>query len=131
MQRHNTELQTGHTVRIQPNGYRDQWRMAKVIKKVGIRSYLVRTPNGQVYRRNRKHLQFTTEAIDKMPQNSGTADQPADEAQPHEEPSNIDYNAQSNTAQEEQPGSAGLTQTVSRTGRVIKPSSRYNNYVKL
>ena len=64
-----SELQTGQTVRIQPNGYRNQWKMARVMKKVGIRLYLVRTHDGQVYRRNRKHLRCTIEAIDKMPQN--------------------------------------------------------------
>ena len=118
--------------------------MARVMKKVGIRLYLVRTHDGQVYRRNRKHLRCTTEAIDKMPQNyedgedgfavSGTADQPTDEAQSNrdlEMSSNIEHNVPSNIVQEEHPRLAEPTQTVTRAGRVIKPSSRYNDFVKL
>jgi len=50
------ELVVGQGVRIQPLECSGQWRRASVIKKVGERSYLTQTPEGQVYRRNRKHL---------------------------------------------------------------------------
>jgi len=104
-----SEFQTGQTVRIQLNGYRDEWKAAIVMKKVGIQSYLVRTPNGQFYRRNRKHLRCTAEAIDMMPQNyedgedefavPGTAEQSTDETRSNGEseantaaPSDVDQN---------------------------------------
>ena len=32
-----------------------------MIKKVGVRSYIVKAANGQLYRRNRKHLRQTIE----------------------------------------------------------------------
>jgi len=64
---------------------------------------------------------------------SGRADQLTDEAQPDKEnePLNIDRDSQSNIAQEEHPESAEPSEMVSRAGRVIKPSSRYKDYVAI
>ena len=100
--------------------HRDQWKAATVLKQVGGRSYLVKTPNGHVYRRNRKHLRCTEEA--KIPQNyedgedefsvSGTADHDL---------------ASSNSDHEEHLRPTETMQTMTRSGRVIKPSSRYTN----
>jgi len=55
------ELVVGQSVRIQPTKHRALWKKAMVMKKVGIRSYLVKTNEGQIYRRNRKHLRQTAE----------------------------------------------------------------------
>jgi len=133
-----SELQTGQTVRIQPNGYRDQWKAARVIKKVGTRSYLVKTANGQVYRRNRKHLRCTTETINKVPQNYEDGEDefaiPSMANQPTGEALSDRNEAASNaheTVQDEHPRLVEPSQTVTRAGRVVKPSSRYNDYVKL
>ena len=37
---------------MHPVEHRDQWRKATVIKKVGERSYLAQTEEGNIYRRN-------------------------------------------------------------------------------
>ncbi len=55
------ELQIGETVRLQPEYPRQEWRPATCLQKVGPRSYLVQTRDGQKYRRNRKFLQQTKE----------------------------------------------------------------------
>ena len=51
-------------VRVQPVKYGEKWKKATVIKKVGERSYLVKTPNGQIYRRNRKYIRSTNEVTE-------------------------------------------------------------------
>lgn len=52
-------LRSGESVRLQEHGH---WRPAVVIQQADTaRSYHVRTPDGQVYRRNRKHLRDTKE----------------------------------------------------------------------
>jgi len=44
------ELVVGQSVHIQPTKHRDLWKKAMVMKKVGIRLYLIRTNEGQIYR---------------------------------------------------------------------------------
>ena len=51
--------QSEHTV--QPVKHQEKWKKATVVKKVSDRSYLVKTANGKIYRRNRKHLRQTNE----------------------------------------------------------------------
>ena len=53
------ELAVGDRVRIKPHKATE--RGAVVEDKVGIRSYLVRTVDGQVYRRDRRHLRKSKE----------------------------------------------------------------------
>lgn len=55
------ELVIGQGVRMQPLEANGRWKPAKVVKKVGERSYLAQTENGKVYRRNRKHFRTTME----------------------------------------------------------------------
>lgn len=51
------ELNPGDTVRVQPLKLEKKiWVQAQVDEKVDIRSYRVRTEDGSVYRRNRRHL---------------------------------------------------------------------------
>ena len=61
------ELHPGDRVHIQPQrsqlGKKKEWTPAKVEEKVDIRSYQVRTEDGRVYRRNRRHLRRTREAM--------------------------------------------------------------------
>ena len=57
------ELIIGQGVRMQPLEGR-QWKKAKVVDKVGERSYLAQTADGKVYRRNRKYLRATIEDTD-------------------------------------------------------------------
>ena len=114
-------------------------KMAKVIKKVGTQSYLVRTLNERVYRRNIKHLRYTTEVIDEPSPSyevgedeftvSSNAAQPNGEALPDkrsEAQSGLDHSSPTDVVQEETEPS----QTATRAGRVSKPSSRYNDYIK-
>ena len=59
------DLQPGDVVRIQPPrgiGRRKPWTKARVREKVDVRSYEVRTEDGRVLRRNRRHLRPTKEA---------------------------------------------------------------------
>ena len=59
-----SELAVGDRVRIKPLKTTErnmEWPRAVVEDKVGIRSYLVRTVDGQVYRRNRRHLRKSKE----------------------------------------------------------------------
>jgi len=49
-------LAVGQTVRIQPVKHQEKWKKATIVKKVSDRSYLVKTANGKIYRRNWKHL---------------------------------------------------------------------------
>ena len=61
------ELRPGHIVRIQPQksqvGKQKDWTRARVDGKVDIRSYQVRTEDGRIYRRNRRHLRRTQEVV--------------------------------------------------------------------
>lgn len=61
------ELCPGDIVRLQPStsqyGKKKDWTQARVEGKVDIRSYQVRTEDGRVYRRNRRHLRHTHEVM--------------------------------------------------------------------
>ena len=49
-------LQVGDVVRVRPLNRRSKWFKAQVDQHVDVRSYNVRTEDGQLYRRNRSHL---------------------------------------------------------------------------
>ena len=55
------DLLPGDIVRIQPSCKRKQWKKVKVDSKVSSRSYNVKTEDGGLYRRNRRHLRRTNE----------------------------------------------------------------------
>ena len=48
------ELQIGEPVRLQPVNPKAPWDKGSCVAKVGPRSYLIETENGNLYRRNRK-----------------------------------------------------------------------------
>ena len=57
-------LRPGDVVRIKPVGNtfsHNSWAKGVVVRSAGIRSYEVKTDNGQVLRRNRRHLRLTQE----------------------------------------------------------------------
>ena len=60
------QLKKGDVVRVHPlpTDRQGRWFKAKFERKVDIRSYVVRTEAGQLYRRNRKHLRKTKEPFD-------------------------------------------------------------------
>ncbi|XP_030849528.1 uncharacterized protein K02A2.6-like [Strongylocentrotus purpuratus] len=58
-------LKRGDIVRVQPqsNAQSKRWHKARVEKQVDSRSYLVRSENGNIVRRNRKHLRTCSSAF--------------------------------------------------------------------
>ena len=50
------ELQIGEPVRLQPVNPKAPWDKGSCVAKVGPRSYLIETDNGNLYRRNRKFI---------------------------------------------------------------------------
>ena len=50
------ELQIGAPVRLQPVNPKAPWGKGSCVAKVGPRSYLIETDNGNLYRRNRKFI---------------------------------------------------------------------------
>ena len=58
-------LTPGDTVRIQTTDdkQKNEWRKAKVLKQLSERSYKVKTQQGTILRRNRRHLRFTKEQM--------------------------------------------------------------------
>ena len=128
-------LIVGQTIRLQPVGNGEKWKKATVLKKVGERSYLVKTTNGQIYRRNRKFLRSTNESIeqDDLP---STDEDAADElyvptTEDHQMPTNLTDDITDDLTTPEQPRDQPENAIVTRTGRVVKPSSRYKDFVKL
>ena len=59
-------LEIGDTVRLQPQDKGGFWSKATVVKKVAEHSYLVKTAQGHLLRRNRKFLRFTGEMPDEV-----------------------------------------------------------------
>ena len=55
-------LKIGDVVRIKPQRYNSRWIKARVERKADVRSYEVRTEDGAVFRRNRRHLRKTQES---------------------------------------------------------------------
>ena len=117
---------------MQPINHGEKWKKATILKQVGKRSYLVKTLNGHIYRRNRK---FTKEGME--PDDSSSKDTedklygPITEEQ--ETPANQTDNP---TGQESNPTLTqtcpenSTSETITRTGRVVKPSLKYRDFVK-
>lgn len=62
------KLEIGDVVRMKPiSNYDRVWRKATVAQKVHDRSYVVETPEGGTYRRNRYHLRKTGESAPPRP----------------------------------------------------------------
>ncbi|KAL3854889.1 hypothetical protein ACJMK2_014125 [Sinanodonta woodiana] len=56
-------LHNGDVVRVKPKDKHSPWRKGVVERQLDIRSYKIRTEDGCMYRRNRKHLRATKENI--------------------------------------------------------------------
>ena len=54
-------LSTGEIVRVKPADRSGQWFKARVEQQVDVRSYEVRTEDGKIFRRNRRHLRNSME----------------------------------------------------------------------
>ena len=56
-------LNNGEVVRVKPTDRSGRWYKARVEKQVDVRSYDVRTEDGRVFRRNRRHLRSSKEPV--------------------------------------------------------------------
>ena len=73
-----TKLSAGDNVRIQPiQSGQNEWREATVDKALSNRSYIVKTPDGRSYRRNRRQLRA------KLPSTHHTPDPTLQHLIPH------------------------------------------------
>lgn len=157
--RHTKELPTlkqGNIVRVAPKASdrRHRWFKAQVEQQVDIRSYDVRTEDGRVYRRNRRHLRNSREpfhpVLDTKETSLTTAVPNIVETQPDATPdkqvlvipttattrkepqtrpceTNIPLPTQpKQTNQTEEPGHSAI---VFRTGGVIKPPKHLKDYL--
>ena len=68
------ELEIGQRVRIQPTCHNKQWKAGVCKAKVGPRSYLITSDEGQTYRRNKKFLRTSREPADPIVEADETAD---------------------------------------------------------
>ena len=123
-------LKKGDTVRIQPiKSAKEPWKKATVQEQVNVRSYKVVTEAGSTLRRNRRHLKATRE-----PPVEPTL--PEQIAPSQTEESAIQKNntetGQSSPTKETFPAPAITEPTpqVTRCGRVVKPPSYLNDYVR-
>ena len=144
------DLHPGDIVRLQPLGSigKDkQWAQARVEAKVDIRSYQVRTEDGRVFRRNRKHLRRTREQLERAtvhpqqeagmnpientpaaPQNNAPTppveEQPVPKSTPAKETPKEP--GQHDLPKESKQGS-GTAVIKTRSGRVVKTPSRFKD----
>ena len=83
-------LNNGEVVRVKPTDRSARWYKARVEKQVDVRSYDVRTEDGRVFRRNRRHLRSSKEPVRSssklvtlsMPEGIFTTPQPPNEPVP-------------------------------------------------
>ena len=117
------ELQIGEPVRLQPVNPKAPYDKGSCVAKVGPRSYLIETDNGNLYRRNRKFIRQDPSQGHQQPiitdssstKQSSPLPKPADV---HPEP----------TAKEERKSQQPQT-LVTRSGRVSVRPSRFADYV--
>jgi hypothetical protein len=73
------KVKSGDVVRVQPDKYKKEWKKAKVMKEVELRSYEVITESGVKLRRNRKFLRKTQEQYArKIPEQQNYTEEQAD-----------------------------------------------------
>ena len=145
-------LQIGDTVRMQPLDRTGSWSKVSVVKKVAERSYLVKTDQGHLLRRNRRFLRSKRELQDVSPKGMTIPEMPAmelhrpellkeplttevqssqaDKSTQQEEMSSADKVEQQAAEQMEVPTAESPAQ-VTRAGRAIKTPAKFKDFVKL
>ena len=128
-------LSSGQIVRVQPINHGEKWKKATILKQVGERSYLVKTLNGHIYRRNRKFIRATKEGM--KPDDSSSKDAEDELYVPITEEQETPANQTDNpTGQESNPTLTqtcpenSTSETITRTGQVVKPLLKYRDFVK-
>ena len=134
-------LVSGQMVQVQPVKHGEKWKKATVLKKVGERSYLVKTSNGQIYRRNRKYIKRTKEVTesDDTPHTEEDGEDefciPTTEQQIElTNQTNMPDESEMNTTVARNPPENCTSETTTHmtcTGQVIKPFSKYRDFMKL
>ena len=128
------ELVTGQGVRMQPLDPGGQWRRATVIKKVGERSYLTQTEEGQIYRRNQKYLRVTNEepttvsehtTDDSVRPPNRSVETAANQNATSSGETQTETTEQKECSTEDTPPAEYMT---TRSGRCVKPPTRYRDY---
>ena len=120
---------------MQPVNHEEKWKKTPVLKQVGERSYLVKTLNGHIYRRNRKFIKTTKEGME--PDDSNSKEDAKDEfyipiTEEQARPTNHkDYptGPESNSTPAQTCPENGSSEVITRTGRVVKPSLKYRDFV--
>eukprot|EP00794_Sanderia_malayensis_P008299 gene8299-9183_t len=115
-----TELKRDDVVPIQPSkqDHTGNWKKGKVIKKAGMRSYIVETEDGRAIRRNRRFLRTSKENFIDI-----NEDLPYSPSQNNEEirPNNVNYereiNAETQIESEEQEDKSDAVQSNATTER--------------
>ena len=138
-------LEIGDTVRLQPQDKKGFWSKATVVKKVAERSYLVKTAQGHLLRRNRKFLRFTGEMPDEVTSQALLPTETFnEESQIQSTPSQGNQSAQAQvelpqqqeetpqpTADQNSSNNTGTPVKSTRAGRTVKTPDRYKDFVKL
>ena len=131
------QLSSGQIVRVQPVNHGEKWKKATVLKQVKERSYLVKTPNGHIYRRNREFIRATKEGME--PDDNSSREDAEDElyipiteeqARPTNQTDNPTGQESNSTLARTCPENS-TREIITRTGWVVKPSSKYRDFVKL
>ncbi|XP_068671155.1 uncharacterized protein [Montipora foliosa] len=113
------ELKPGDTACVQPLKLgKKNWVQAQVDEKVDIRSYRVRTEDGSVYRRNRRHLRRTQETPKTKAEELPDKVCPDEPTPPSIAPTTVEQRPASGT-------SATPVPTTTRSGRIVRHPERY------
>ena len=72
------ELQEGQTVRVNLND--KEWRKGEIEKVLPFRSYIIRTDDDSIYRRNRRHVRFSDEPPKIRDDSDNAANTPSSES---------------------------------------------------
>ena len=139
-------LRPGDIVRLHPQrskfGKKQEWAQARVEEKVDIRSYQVRTEDGRVYRRNRRHLRKSrapARPLRAVPRPCCSTSSNLDNAEPTVQPpssaatykaTQVEETTQDTTSENtEHPEKPELNKPViTRSGRVITPPARFADF---
>ena len=115
---------------MQPLEKGGQWRRATVIKKVGERSYLTQTAEGQVYRRNRKCLRATSEEASSVPESTSgdTVLPPITNETEAKENAISSEEGQTKTIEQFTDDTPPAEQKITRSGCCVKLPTRYRDY---
>ncbi|KAJ8034566.1 hypothetical protein HOLleu_21454 [Holothuria leucospilota] len=110
------ELQIGQPVRMKPATHDQPWRRGTCVSQLNPRSYIVEV-DGQLYRRNRKHLKPSSEP-------------PATETPTLPDDDQIDSSMGSSNIVEGQSSTLGTPKSVkTRAGREVKfPKEKYKDF---